>query len=470
MNNPRRRGDKHTCLLTMKSNVPHASTARNAASLLLSLLAFLLFTAHAAAADTCKLTVMASKKDATYKIGEEVTFLVSLKEGNKNVSQDVAINWTISKDGVAPRQSGKATLKNGQTQLTGKLDEAGFLQCEVRISKGNLPCDADKDLIAYGGAAIDPTQIKPSMEPPADFEAFWEQQKAALRTAAPVITLTPVETDNPEYKDLLIYDLQASAPEGVQVSGYLAMPKNAKKGSLPAILTLHGAGVGSSSLQRVVTWAKDGMLALDINAHGLPNGQPKEFYTELREGKLKNYPRWTPESRETSYFRGMFLRVVCALDILTERPEWDGKTLVTYGTSQGGAQALAAAGLDKRVSLVIAGVPAMCDQSGMVAGRQSGWPRVVKIDANGKPDAKTLEIMRYYDMMNFAPNIKVPVAMTVGFIDRTCAPTTVYSTYNNLGGSKTIFDDIPTGHANTRQALRFLNKRVADHVKEQAKK
>jgi cephalosporin-C deacetylase-like acetyl esterase len=64
----------------------------------------------------------------------------------------------------------------------------------------------------------------------------------------------------------------------------------------------------------------------------------------------------------------MFLRVIAALDILTDRPEWDGRTLITRGTSQGGAQSLAAAALDPRVTLSVAGVSAMCDLSGMVVG------------------------------------------------------------------------------------------------------
>jgi cephalosporin-C deacetylase len=44
-----------------------------------------------------------------------------------------------------------------------------------------------------------------------------------------------------------------------------------------------------------------------------------------------------------------------AIDVLTEQPEWDGRTVAVFGISQGGFQAIAAAGLDPRVTFFAAG-------------------------------------------------------------------------------------------------------------------
>ena len=58
----------------------------------------------------------------------------------------------------------------------------------------------------------------------------------------------------------------------------------------PAILFTHGAGVGGSNLGATYWAERDGgMLAMDINAHGLPNGKPAEFYKAQEAGALKNY-------------------------------------------------------------------------------------------------------------------------------------------------------------------------------------
>ena len=61
---------------------------------------------------------------------------------------------------------------------------------------------------------------------------------------------------------------------------------------------------------------RNGMLSLDINAHGIPNGKPAEFYGELRRGRLAGYPHQGNQSRDTCYFRSMYLRLVRAIDFL----------------------------------------------------------------------------------------------------------------------------------------------------------
>ncbi len=77
------------------------------------------------------------------------------------------------------------------------------------------------------------------------------------------------------------FDVQIPCVPPRPVSGYFARPAGAGPKSLPAILLVHGAGVGSSSLGGAVSAAKRfSALAMDINAHGIPNGKPEAFYTE----------------------------------------------------------------------------------------------------------------------------------------------------------------------------------------------
>ncbi len=78
------------------------------------------------------------------------------------------------------------------------------------------------------------------------------------------------------------------------------------------------------------------MLVLDINAHGIPNGRPAEFYEGLSQGELKDYRSIGRARREDCYFKGMFLRMIRGIDFLTAQPEWDGRTVIVYGSSQGG--------------------------------------------------------------------------------------------------------------------------------------
>lgn len=400
------------------------------------------------------LTVRAERAGAIYKVGESVRFNLSLQQDGQPVDGE-QVEWTLSKDGVPPTQRGRIMMTQGEAAVTGQLDEPGFLQCRVVYQP---PSGAA--LTALGGAGVDPLQIKPSLPVPEDFDAFWSEQKQKLAAVPPNPQLSPVLSKDPEIECL---ELKADCI-GAPVSGYLAKPRGAKPKSLPIIMTVHGAGVSSSSLSGPVGWARKDFLALDINAHGLPNGQPARFYSELAKGELKDYPIRGRESRETVYFLGMFLRLVRAIDVLTAQPEWDGRTVVVHGSSQGGAQAIVAAGLDPRVSFFAAGVPAMCDHSGSVVRRISGWPKLVPVDADGKADSKVLEAARYYDAASFATRTRAAGILTVGFIDTTCPPTGVYAAYNALMGAKEIYNDPLGKHTVSVRAVEAMQGAIRRHA------
>jgi cephalosporin-C deacetylase len=410
----------------------------------------------AAAEKPASLAINTDRADAIYKQGETVTFLVELTPGSAAVT-NAELSWRLSKDGVPPINTGAAQLVNGKASITGRLGEPGFLLCQVSGKVNGKP------LKALRGAAVDPLLIKPSMPAPEDFDAFWSGQKKMLAAVPMNPRLTPVPTRGAT--NIECFDVQLDCTGEAPVSGYYARPRSSRPKSRPAILLVHGAGVGGSTLAGAVGWARDGLLAMDINAHGLPNGKPAEFYKELDQGRLKGYPHAGRESRETCYFLGMFLRAIRAIDFLTAQPEWDGKTVIVYGSSQGGFQAFAAAGLDDRVSFIAAGVPAGCDHTGMRANRVSGWPKLVPVGADGAPDEKVLQAVRYFDNVNFAARTKAKGAfVTVGFIDATCPPTTVYAAYNNLPIPKQIYNDLPTGHANSPAATEARNKAVFDYL------
>lgn len=410
-------------------------------------------------ASSVKVSAMAERESAVYRQGEPVTFVVHITDKDAPLPKG-SLEWTLLKDGLPLNQQGTAEIRDGQATVSGKLDEPGFLQ--LRAAFRSEPKTAP--VTALAGAAIDPTEIKASLPVPDDFDAFWTGQKAQLAKVPLEVEMTPVNLPG---KTVEAFDVQAKCL-GAPVSGYLARPLDAKPKSLPVILTVHGAGVRGSGLGSATGWASKGFLAMDINAHGIPNGKPEEFYKEQAEGALKDYRYVGRSSRDECYFRGMFLRLVRAIDVLTSRPQWDGKTVVVYGSSQGGYQAIVAAGLDQRVTFISAGVAAGCDHSGMVVNRIAGWPKLVALGADGKPDPQGLETARYFDAMNFATRIKTAGAcMTVGFIDTTCPPSSVYAAYNQIKGPKQIENDIPSGHAQSAKSSAAMAAAVSKHIEEQ---
>lgn len=410
-----------------------------------------------AAKPTYELQVTADRPEAIYKSGEEVTFSVKLLKDDQPAA-GIELNYTLSLDGYKNLSTGKTTSTEQPFGIKGTLAEPGFLRLAVTCKP-----DGKGMISASAGAGFDPLAIKPSLPVPDDFDAFWNDQKSKLAAVPMKAKLTPVDSQVPTVE---CFDLEVDCLGGKPVSGYFARPKNSAPKSLPAVLFVHGAGVRTASLGTAMSAAnRTKCLALDLNAHGIPNGKPTEFYTSLNDGELKGYSQQGRDSRDTIYFRGMYLRLIRAMEFLCAQPEWDGKILIVRGVSQGGGQALAAAGLDARVTAFYAGVPALCDHSGNVVDRVAGWPRIVPLDAGRKPDAKVLQAARYIDAMNFATRTKAEGIVSVGFIDGVCPPTSIYATYNNLSGRKEMVTGVPFGHvewpASREAADRFLDEHIA---------
>jgi cephalosporin-C deacetylase len=121
------------------------------------------------------------------------------------------------------------------------------------------------------------------------------------------------------------------------------------------------------------------------------------------------------------------------------------------------------------VTFFAAGVPAMCDHTGVAVGRPNGWPQFLA-NPPAEPAANVLEAVRYYDAMNFATRAPCAGIVTVGFIDTTCPPTSVYAAYNALAGQKEICNDPPSSHAVSAKAREAMRRAIMAHVKKQADK
>lgn len=415
----------------------------NSLARFLSVSVFVLVLSQITAFAEVKVAVDTDKEDAMYSVDEKVEFKVSVQDGKNQVSEG-ALSWTLSMDGFGIIQKGEISLgKDGDKTVEGTLDRPGFLLLTAVYVGPDK-----KRAYAYAGAAISPLEIPVSMPVPDDFDAFWKEQKANLAKVPLKFTESWQPTKPPVGAGIKAFDVQVECgKDEPPVSGYFAKPENAEPGTLPAVLWVHGAGVRSSLLQTAVAGAAKGFLSMDINAHGISNGKPAQYYKDLSAGKLKTYRVDGNTSRDEIYFRGMCLRLVRAIDYLTSRPEWDGKTVAVIGHSQGGYQALVAGGLDERVTFIGSGVPAGCDHTGMMAERISGWPKIVPLLPDGKPDPAVITASRYIDGVNFASRCKAEAIVSVGFIDRTCPPTSVYAAYNALQGQKQMINEPDMGHS-----------------------
>jgi len=256
--------------------------------------------------------------------------------------------------------------------------------------------------------------------------------------------------------DYTCSDIELNCTGPMPARGYFAKPASAIPKSLPIVIYFHWAGVNQSLPGNAMRYAKmgNGALGFDLNAHGMLNGQPVEYYDQLGNGTLKNYPFIGIENRDSSYFKGMYLRLLRTIEFLTQQPEWDGKRIVVIVESQGGGQALAAAGLDKRVTLAVVTAPAMCNWGGTLVGSKGSWP--YPFESKKYDRAKMLETLPYYDVAHVLKGSKATIIAELGLIDQTCPSSNVYAALNQATGKKIILTVPYRGHHMDQPAYKVV--------------
>lgn len=383
--------------------------------------AVLLLGAAAWLAHGQELSLTPDQGRTTYRPGDKARWQVEVKGSTATEAA-----YTLKRGGLTELAKGRIPLVGGKGQVEAVLAEPGWFLVEATIPGTNQPVNA------LGGALVSPEKLAPAQPRPEDFDAFWDGQIKALAAVPAAPELTRVDLGKP---DLEYFKITMNHLNGWHIRGQLARPSRGEK--FPAMLIVQWAGVYPLHKDWVTGRAAEGWLVLDVNAHDLPIDEPEEFYKQQSDGPLKDYPSIGNEKRETSYFLRMYLSCYRAAQYLTERPDWDGRTLVVTGGSQGGLQAIMTAAIHPKITAVLACVPAGCDVNGPIAGRMPGWP-MWYYHVNGQNDEAVRNTARYYDVVNFAPRVRCPVLVGVGLIDTVCPAPGILTACNLMPGPKEI--------------------------------
>jgi len=378
-----------------------------------------------------------AKPSGVYAVGEKASWTLSLKGQAADVKE---IKYTLKAGGFTVIKEGKLELTDGKATLEAPMDAPNTLLVELKATVGG------KEIKTLVGAVAAPDKIGVSAPRPEDFDAFWNAKIEELAKIPANPKIEPGESDKPnvEYAKVTLDNIN-----GTHVYGQLAKPK--KAGKYPAMLIVQYAGVYGLPKNNVIRRADNGWLALNIMAHDLPLDHPEDFYKKQSAGPLKDYMSIGSDDRDKSYFLRMYLGCYRAVDYLASRDDWDGKTLIVNGTSQGGQQTIVTAGLHPRITAMLANVPAGCDVTANVAGRAFGFPYFGN-QAKWKKNPKIVEVGRYFDAVNFAYHIKCPAMVSMGLIDETCPPAGVLAAANQMTGPKEILILPLSNHQGTNNA------------------
>lgn len=380
-----------------------------------------------------------------YKAGERYGWIVRAPMG-MSTQDPLAYDYTIRENNQTVIASGTIDLSSGSASIGGVLDHPAMVYVRLTPNRAGMvtpppapaaatppasgrgpagPSPADLDKLTVG-AAIDPTGFRPSIPRPADFDAFWAGKLADLAKVPVNPQLTPLAAPKPNVD---FYKVQLDSV-GSHVQGYLATPKGG--GKHPAILLFQYAGVYALDPRTAADRAAEGWLAFNVDSH---DQDPADA-----DGAPRNYTMVGADNRDASYFLTMYLRDSRAIDYIRSRPDWDGKTIVVMGTSMGGQQSFAAAGLNPDVTALVVNVPAGFDVNGEKAGRRPGYP-------NWPTDnAAIMAAGQYFDPVNFASRIKAKSVVAFGLIDTTSPPAGVFTAFNEIPAAKEAIPMVDSDH------------------------
>ena len=384
-----------------------------------------------------KVAVRTDRADALYSCGQQATFLITVTDQGKPVTEG-SVTVVLTRDGgevLGKRAIVLAAEK--EARVTANLDRPGFVRVEATFYRGKTRH------VGLAGAGFDPEKIKATTIDPKDFDAFWNTARDQIGRFPLDVRLDKLEKQSSGTVDS--YAISFGNIDGTRSYGFLAVPR-VQKGPFPAYVTVPGAGPGPFG--PATGWAGKGCLALQMGVHRYDVGSLgkqgiKDAYKRLNEkGTYSHHGKPNPRA---FYFYRSILGIDRAINWLAARPDWDGVHMVIDGSSQGGAFALIMAGLNRHITGAAANVPALGEHAAFLDGRQPGWPNLTR-GLEGDARDKVLAMSAYYDTVNFARRITCPVIISAGFIDRTCPPGTVYAAYNQIKTQKRMFNGPLAGH------------------------
>ena len=257
-------------------------------------------------------------------------------------------------------------------------------------------------------------------------DSFWQRTREELTREPMAVLLEPVAEPLPYKK----YRLTLRSLDGVKVRGWLTLPVQGESPPAPWPVIISTPGYGGTQQGVILSECQRGYAILQLFPRG--QGDSTELWTIDGPDKLT----WRLEQPEGAYYQGAYADVMRAIDFVVTRPDIDPDRVALVGTSQGGGFSLAVAALDTRVRTVVAHVPFLCDFR--VAARTPNSLVKILLDQAGCNDEAALATLDYFDPLQLATHLLVPVLMSAGGRDEICPATTIQSVHDRLPGVKLL--------------------------------
>lgn len=279
------------------------------------------------------------------------------------------------------------------------------------------------------------------------FKSFWNTTINELNEAP----LNPILLRKEEYEGKVIQLYRLKSYKNIDFHVYVSEPK--KEGLYETIIKFSSLEKNDYTFDQIT---KDELMLqqdiitmkVDIRGQGLSTDQiPFENYLSNGNG-----------SKESYIYRGAYMDAVRAVDFIAANPKSNGKIL-SMGGSQGGLLSLVATALNPKVDFCIANYPFL---SGVKSYKRSAWP--FNSINRGISTKKALKILVYYDAVNFARMVKVPVFISCAELDDKTPLEGIRKVYDNINVRDKQFHVVPCeGHGCSSKST-FVNRKQQEFI------
>ena len=305
----------------------------------------------------------------------------------------------------------------------------------------------------------------PKRDEPADFDSFWNSTLEDARTFPLDATFEKVDYGLVAQET---FDVTFRGFGGQPVRGWLILPKE-REGKLPCVVEFIGYGGGRSFGFDWLLWASAGYAHFVMDTRGQGSswsaGDTPDLYAE---GGNAHYPGSMTRGildPQHYYYRRVFTDAVRAIEAARSHPDVNPSQLAVTGSSQGGGISIAAAGLVPDVAAAMPDVPFLCHYRRATEIVDTyPYREIAEYCHIHRDKVETVfHTLSYFDGVNFATRAKAKALFSVGLMDQTCPPSTVYAAFNYWAGEKEIkvypYNDHEGGASyQTLEKLRFLKR------------